>query len=355
MTLSIGDDRVAAFHLACARGMGPVAFRTAVAREGGAGAALERLTQSQLKDALTAAERLQHAAKEAGARILMQGDAEYPAAVLDLPDAPPFLFALGDVRTLQAPMIAIVGTRRASSYGERMARRLAGELSAAGVIVVSGLARGIDAAAHEAALASGGSTIAVVAGGVDCAHPPRHRALHEAIAVKGLVLGESPCGTAPRPGSFPRRNRIIAALGAATVVVEAGVPSGARLTADLAIDLGRAVGAVPGPVDSPTSVGTNTLIRDGAAVITSVADILMAAGIRVRPPVASVASTPAENGLAGQGALAQRVWQRLRREPASLDELVVDAGTAPREVMRALTSLEMAGLVVADASRYVAV
>ncbi len=355
MTQSLATDRDAAFRLACVRGMGPVAYRSALAREGGVAAALEHLTRAQLTEATATADRLQHGAQAAGARLIIQGDAEYPAALLDLPDPPPYLFALGSAEATTAPTIAIVGTRSPTGYGERMARRFASDLAAEGISVVSGMARGIDAAAHEATLTAAGATIAVVAGGVDCAYPPRHRALHEAISAKGLVLAEAPCGSSPRPGSFPRRNRIIAALGAATIVVEAGVPSGALITAELASELGRSVGAVPGPADSPTSLGTNGLIRDGAAVITSIADILLAAGLRSRRSKVATTQSPVDSAVAGQGALAQQVWQRLRREPASLDELVVEAGATPRDVMRALTSLEMAGLISADASRYVAI
>ncbi len=283
----------------------------------------------------------------------MQGEAGYPSALLDLEDAPPYIFTLGTTELLATPMVAIVGTRDATTYGERTAMRFGAALADCGITVVSGLARGIDVAAHRGAMERTGTTIAVVAGGADLPSPPRHRALHAAIIARGMVVAESACGSTPRLGAFPRRNRLIAALGAATIVVEAGVRSGAHLTASMAIALGRPVGAVPGGIESPVSVGTNGLIRDGATPITCVEDILMLAGLsglsalhrkeRARPP-----DPPTLN----ENPLGELLWSRLRHEAATLDTLVVEMERSPREVLRALTALEVAGLVRTEAAHY---
>ncbi|MEP7346832.1 MAG: DNA-processing protein DprA, partial [Gemmatimonadaceae bacterium] len=345
-----GDDfREALLMLASVRGVGPVAFREALARVDGVDAALAELSPQARREAHSRAQAIARNAHQAGATLLVQGEAAYPPALLDLEDAPPYLFSLGAASWLATPMISIVGTREATSYGERTARRFASELSDAGITVVSGLARGIDVAAHRGALDKTGATIAVLAGGADLPTPPRHRALHETIVARGLIVAERPCGTAPRPGSFPRRNRLIAALGAATVVVEAGVKSGARITADLAIALGRPVGAVPGDIESPVSVGTNILIRDGATPVTSIDDILMLAHLTaIAHSRREKLSTPAPKTLT-DSPLDEFLWSRLRREPATLDMLVVETERSAREVLRALTTLEVAGLVRAEA------
>lgn len=339
--------------LACVRGMGPVAFRNALARVDGVDAALAELSPHVRRAAQATARALERDAQSAGATLVVQGEPAYPGAMLDLEDAPAYLFTLGDPSWLRAPLVAIVGTREATAYGERVATRLAQELSEAGVTVVSGLARGIDSAAHRGALSRTGATIAVVAGGVDLPTPPRHRELHAAVVARGLVLSEQPCGATPRPGTFPRRNRLIAALGAATVVVEAGIRSGARLTASLANDLGRPLGAVPGSIESPVSEGANALIRDGATPITGVADVLALAGLTglISRKECVSTTTPASFQ---SNPLAEVLWNRLRREAATLDVLVTETALLPREVLRALTSLEVAGLVRVDASLYVA-
>ena len=347
------EFRTALLTLACVRGVGPVAFREALARTDGVDGALSALSPQARRDARAWAQKLEQGGRQAGATLLIQGEPRYPPALLDLEDAPPYVFTLGDPGWLASPMVAMVGTRDATTYGERTALRFASELADAGITVVSGLARGIDAAAHRGAIGRTGATIAVVAGGANLPTPPRHRELHSAIVARGMILAEQPCGTTPRPGAFPRRNRLIAALGAATVVVEAGVRSGALLTASMAIAISRPVGAVPGGIESPVSVGTNALIRDGATPITCVDDILMLArfsGLTDTPrnPVPRVPQTFTENPLG------ELLWSRLRREPATLDTLVVETASSPRDVLRALTALEVAGLVHAQASHYAA-
>jgi DNA processing protein len=267
--------------------------------------------------------------------VLLPGDDDYPAALSELHDPPPHLFAIGELALLRAPAVAIVGTRRATPYGERVARELSAALARAGVAVVSGLARGIDAAAHRAALDAGGGTIAVLGTGVDVPYPAAHRALHREIGAAGLLLAEELPGVRPTNGSFPKRNRLIAALARATIVVEAPVRSGALITAAQALDLGRAVAAVPGPIDAPASGGTNELLRDGAIVIAAVADALALVGAPPPPAAPPVLDSPAERA----------VWEALAAGPADLDLLAARATIPARECLAAVTMLEMRGVV----------
>lgn len=214
--------------------------------------------------------------------------AALPGCLGDLSHPPAGLWCWGEVGSLDgAPdrLVAIVGTREASSYGLRTARKLAAACSRAGLVVVSGLARGVDAAAHEATLEAGGRTVAVLGTGVDVPYPVGHRSLLREIVGQGLALSEAELGAGARPGCFPRRNRLIAALARVVVVVEAGHKSGAINTASQALELGRTVAAVPGTIDDPRSAGANTLIRDGAQVITGVEDLLTLFGLSTSGPL----------------------------------------------------------------------
>ncbi|HEX7021033.1 MAG TPA: DNA-processing protein DprA [Gemmatimonadaceae bacterium] len=268
--------------------------------------------------------------------LLLDSDEAYPQSLHDLPDPPPALWALGSLDTLKRPVVAIVGTRRATHYGQRMARELAGAFARAGACVVSGMALGIDATAHRAALDNGGHTVAVLGTGADVAYPPAHRALHREIASRGLVISELLPGEHSHGGSFPNRNRIIAALAKVTIVVEAPIKSGALITARHAAGLPNAVVAcVPGPIDSPQSEGTNLLIRDGAQIICSVADALALAGLT--PPLRS---SPAMAGEAEQ-----RVWSALANGAASLDELCSRTGLPVQDCLTAVTTLEIQGAI----------
>ena len=261
--------------------------------------------------------------------------AEYPRALLDLEVVPDPLFAIGDLEVLRKPLVSIVGTRDATAYGLRTARALASSLARAGVGVVSGMARGIDAAVHRAALDAGGVTVAVLGTGVDVPYPVGHAELHRLISDRGLVLSESGSGTTAHQGSFPKRNRIIAALGLATIVVEAGHKSGALNTAKHALELGRTLAAVPGSIDSPQSAGANHLLRDGAVVIASIADALALAG------VADVGqSQPMQLGDADS-----RVWTALGGETLSVDLVASRTQLSTRECLAAITSLELSGIV----------
>lgn len=270
----------------------------------------------------------------------VRASAEYPAELFDLPNAPDLLFALGSRATLAAQRVAIVGTRDCTAYGDRTARKIAGAIARAGGCVISGMARGIDACAHRAALEVGGKTVAVLGTGIDVPYPRGHARLHAQIAEQGLVLSESPAGTAAFRGCFPRRNRIIAALANVTIVVEAGHKSGALLTAKDALNLGRTVAAVPGPIDSPHSAGTNELLRDGAQVIATVDDAVTLAGFPTAPelPLPELADTE------------RAVWEALGKGAASIELLAHRANLSLRDCMSATTALELRSLVSAGFS-----
>jgi len=285
--------------------------------------------------ALEEADALLARAASCGARVLLPDDDDYPPALHDLGDPPPWLFALGRLAVLDRPVVAIVGTRRATPYGLRVARGLARELARAGVAVASGLARGIDAAAHRGALDAGGDTAAVLGTGVDIAYPPAHRALHAEVAHRGLLLSEELPGDHASGGSFPRRNRIIAALARATIVVEAPVKSGALITAAHALELQRAVAAVPGPIDVPASAGSNELLRDGAIVIADVDDALALAGaVRARGAAPEL-----------EDAAERAAWAALAGGALDVDALAARAGLSSRAALAAVTALELRGLV----------
>jgi DNA processing protein len=269
-------------------------------------------------------------------RVVEAGDAEYPGQLRDLSNPPERLWALGRPQlATAAPIVAIVGTRDSTSYGERVTRELARALARAGACVVSGMARGIDATAHRATLAETGSTVAVLGTGIDVPYPVGHRTLHGVIAHRGLVIAELPPGTRAFRGCFPRRNRIIAALASVTIVVEAGVKSGALNTADQAGQLGRTVAAVPGPIDAPQSEGSNGLIRDGAVVIASVADALALVGLT--PAI----RTPREFRDPDVGA----VWAALGGGPLDSDTLCAISGLPAGRCMAAVTALELQGAI----------
>ena len=262
-------------------------------------------------------------------------DEGYPGQLRDLPTPPDPVFAIGSLDALLAPCIAVVGTRNPSSYGVRIGRRICDHLARAGACLVSGMARGIDAIAHQSALAVGAPTVAVLGTGVDVPYPAAHRHLHRQICEQGLVISEFDPGARAGKGSFPRRNRIIAALAPVTLVVEAGRRSGALNTAGHALDLGRVVAAVPGPIDSPESEGANTLIRDGAIPVTSIGDVLMLAGLSAPPRTRDPILTPAE----------EAVWSALGRGAHTSDSISSVSGLPANECLAALTSLELQGLV----------
>ena len=289
------------------------------------------------------------AGRLAGAVLVAQGSATYPAALDALSDAPPFLWAIGDVDLLNRPAIAVVGARNASSLGTRMARGLARELGEAGHVIASGLARGIDAAAHLAALDTG--TIAVQAGGVDVIYPAENATLAEDIAARGLRLSEQPMGLQPMARHFPARNRIISGLSQATIVVEAAAKSGSLITARDALDIGRDVLAVPGhPMDARAS-GCNMLIRDGATLVRNAADVLealapIAPQVEPELPLAPPdAPHKDRRTLAETAALHQQILDRLGPAPVSEDQLIRDLGAGADKVAPVLLDLELDGAI----------
>lgn len=318
------------------QGVGAVRYLEMVERFGSAAHAWDAAPGlAGRQEALAAARDALSRAADCGARLLLLDDDAYPAPLRDLPDPPPALFAVGDLGMLEGPAVAVVGTRRATAYGERVTREIAGALSHAGMMIVSGLARGIDGRAHLAALEAHGRTAAVLGTGVDVAYPAAHRALHAEIAARGVLLSEELPGDRATGGSFPRRNRIIAALAQATIVVEAPARSGALITAERALDLGRTVAAVPGPIDSPQSAGSNELLRDGATVIASVADALTLAGVTPPLPRESTPGTPAERA----------VWDALGDGALDLDTLAARSALPARDCLAAVTTLELAGAI----------
>ncbi len=329
-------------------GVGPVTYGQLLRRHRHAGEALDALAArgKPVADA-GMAEAEMASAMALGARHVFVGEADYPPLLAELADPPPVLVAVGDLALARRPLVSIVGARNASAAGRGLARDMARALAEAGWVVASGLARGIDAAAHEGALANG--TIACVAGGVDIAYPPENAQLQNAIAEHGLLLSELPPGTEPQARHFPRRNRLIAGVARGLVVVEAAPGSGSLITARLAAEAGREVMAVPGHPFDPRSRGGNGLIRDGAVLVESAADVLdalspfqLALAPRPAPaarpamsaePARGMSAVPAR-GVAAPAAIAA---DRLPEDgPDALLSLLTPSGIAVDEIVRAL-------------------
>lgn len=387
------DDPVDRLRLIRSRRVGAVTFHRLVAEHGSVRAAL-----AVLPDVARAAgvedytpcpvEVVRHEmtqARLAGARMLVPGGPGYPAGLENMPDAPPVLWVRGDVSLLTRPMVAMVGARNASSLGLRMARRLSVALGEVGQVVVSGLARGIDAEAHEAALATG--TVAVMAGGVDVIYPEENAALAARIAQAGCMLSEQPMGMAPQARHFPLRNRIIAGMARAVVVVEAAARSGSLITARDALDLGREVLAVPGHPFDARAAGCNMLIRDGAVLVRGAEDVMEAIGLsadalagpaavpgatgmgvaQATAAQAGVSDAGSERGAASAGfgglpgpvpaarplveiaALHGMILDRLGPSAVAEDQLIRDLDLPTETVARELVALEMEGRVLRQA------
>lgn len=356
------DDaqRLACLRLIRSDNVGPVTFRELINHFGGATAALEALpdlarrggNRARIRIAtVEEAERELERAARAGAMPVFTVEPGYPAALAAIDPPPPLVYVKGDTALLTRPAIAIVGSREASAAGHKLTRLFAATLGAAGYVVVSGLARGIDAAAHEASLGSG--TIAVVAGGVDIVYPPEHVALHAAIAAKGAVISEMPPGFQPRAKDFPRRNRLIAGLAYGVVVMEAAKRSGTLVTARLAGEIGREVFAVPGHPLDPRAEGTNQLIKRGATMVTTAEDIIEAlapltglapAGFTEQPspfmPTPPVAAPePGDEDRT-------RVLEALGPAPCDVDTLARATSLSPRALGIVLMELDLAGRIV---------
>ncbi len=288
-----------------------------------------------------------------GARVLLPSDPEFPPLLAETPEPPAALFAWGDATLLSRPAAAIVGSRNHTPYGATATHLLSSGVARAAV-VVSGMARGLDAIAHDAALEAGGTTVGVLGNGFGVVYPAANRALYERVSREGCLVSELPPGERPRVSTFPRRNRIIAGLAGVTVVVEAAVNSGALITADCALEQGRSVLAVPGPITSPTSEGCNKLIQQGAKPALCVADILeelnlptadaLAGPVVLTPgPPPGVPMTPTPpNDLTP---LERTLWDSLSAQPTHVDALVAGAGQDVGVVLTALTELELRGIV----------
>jgi DNA processing protein len=292
------------------------------------------------------------AGKDAGARLIMHGTPDYPQTLAEIDDAPPFLWVLGNVDLLNRPTISLVGARNASSLGTRMAKALAQGLGEAGFVVVSGLARGVDAAAHLAALSTG--TIAVQAGGIDVIYPAENAQLAQDIAKSGLRISEQPMGLQPMARHFPSRNRIIAGLSRATIVVEAASKSGSLITARDALDQGRDVLAVPGHPFDARAAGCNMLIRDGATLVRNTADVIEVLGKALLPeqtrPELDLAPTQKDatqqRSLRETAALHMQILSRLGPSPIAEDQLIRDLNAAPAKIAPVLIDLELDGQVL---------
>jgi DNA processing protein len=266
--------------------------------------------------------------------IASRGSENYPGSLEDLAVPPDPLFMIGDPAVLRGRLVSIVGTREPTDYGIRSARAIASAFAKAGVCIVSGMARGIDAIAHRAALENGTPTVAILGTGIDVPYPVGHRELHRVIGQTGLLMSENRPGLTAHQGAFPKRNRIIAALSPVTIVVEGAHTSGAVNTARQALELGRTLAAVPGPIDSRQSEGTNQLLRDGAQVIASIADALALVGASHTPSPPYQLSEV--DGL---------VWQALSTGPLTVDVLSRRTNLASRDCLTAVTSLEIQGMV----------
>lgn len=381
--MTLPQDKIAILRLFRGRGIGPTTYyklvdhyhtpRKALAALEAENGRLRPAPEADVQKELNALEKL-------GAQLVFRTDDHYPAALGQLPDAPPVLAALGRLELLNSPMVAMVGARNASANGCRLAQNLAAELGAEGWGVASGLARGIDTAAHKGALWGGAGTIAVLGGGLDHIYPTENTDLFWQIAKEGLVLAETPLGTKPTAQSFPRRNRIVSGLSAGVLVVEAARHSGSLITAQLAGEQGREVMAIPGHPSEPRSFGCNHLLRQGATLVRSAEDILEAVkGFDHGAPQASAptlytrenqpafelpleAPASPESDLPTtktaeinpeESPLPDRILAALSTGQTPLDDVVTAVGESEATVLAAITELELDGHIERLAGGYV--
>jgi DNA processing protein len=342
-------ERLARLRLARTERVGPVAFAALLARYRSAERVLQALPDLARRSgggvrlaAVSEIEAELQRGDAIGARLLVLGDPEFPPLLAALDPPPPVLWARGDAALLTRAAVAVVGARIASASGQRFARGLAQALGEAGYVVVSGLARGVDAAAHQGALGSG--TAAVLAGGVDDVYPPEHQSLYDEIAERGCLVSESPVGHRAQARDFPRRNRLISGLSLGVVVVEAELKSGSLITARLAAEQGRDVFAVPGSPLDPRAKGTNNLIRQGAILCEGADDVLavVAAPRALREPQAGWTGAEPDFDRDDAG-LRDRIAALLSPTPTPRDELVRATGASAAAVAAALVELTLAG------------
>ncbi|MEM8556090.1 MAG: DNA-processing protein DprA [Pseudomonadota bacterium] len=384
------EDRLSWLRLYRSRRVGVSTFYRLMGEHGTAQAALTALPSvaraAGVEDyeacSVKAAEDEIRLGRKSNARLVFYGERDYPIALAQLEDAPPMFWAIGDLSLLNTPMVAVVGARNASSLGERMAKLLGGALSEAGFVVVSGLARGIDAAAHSAAMSNG--TVAVLAGGADTIYPKENASLFYDLGKRGLRISEQALGLSPHSRHFPPRNRIISGLSHGVVVVEAAAKSGSLITARTALDQGREVMAVPGHPFDARAAGCNMLIRDGARLVRHVDDIMEALGspsevaeaqahqfhtqaltapCATRPQKESVPSNLPANGvhppnpngpkhrksLVETAQLHQQILARLGPSPIAEDQLIRDLHMPAQELAPALLALELDGRIARQA------
>ena len=351
-------QRLSWLRLIRSENVGPATFRALVNQFGGAEAALDALpllsrrggrAQSIRVYALAEAEAELEATERVGARLVAMGEEGYPPALAHVDAPPPLLFAKGRFELAEGPIVAMVGARNGSAVGQKLTRQLATELGLEGFVIASGLARGIDTAAHLAALERG--TIAVLAGGIDIVYPPENAELQRAIGEQGLLLTERSPGFAPRGKDFPRRNRLISGISLGVVVVEAAERSGSLITARLAGEQGREVFAVPGSPLDPRSAGTNNLLKQGACLTTSARDVVEAlAPILGRPlePFGPELASP-DDGRAPEPlpdivqSERERIVGAMGPSPVDIDELIRATGLSARKVHVVLLELDLAG------------
>ncbi len=352
------SERRACLRLARTTNIGPVTFAGLLARFGSAMAALDAVPALARRGGATQPLKIPTAADAAreleqlaalGGRLLTVLDPDFPHGLTALDTPPPVLSLLGHVNLLARDMVAIVGARNASALGRKLATTLAGDLGKEGLVVVSGMARGIDAAAHDGALATG--TCAVLAGGVDNIYPPENAALYEQLKVEGAIVSEMPLGQAPQARHFPRRNRIISGLARGVVIVEAAEGSGSLITANYALEQGREIFAVPGSPLDPRARGTNRLIREGATLTENAQDILSGLapilGRAFREDERQPSFDFASAGDAGVERETDRIRARLAEllgpAPVEVDETIRQSGTSPAAALTVLLELELAG------------
>ena len=333
--------------------VGPRTFRALLNHCGSARAALAALPHLARRGGATRAarvcsredaERELGAAKALGVTFIAIGEPDYPQRLQMIDDAPPLFAVRGNTAALSLPMVGIVGARNASAAGMRFAERLARDLGAAGFAVVSGLARGIDGAAHRASLGTG--TIAALAGGHDQIYPPEHGSLAEAIVTEGALVSEMPMGWEPRARDFPRRNRLISGLAAGVVIVEAAKRSGSLITARMALEQGREVFAVPGSPLDPRTEGSNDLIKQGATLVTEAADVVAVLRPILGQPIEVSAEEPETSSVLGAEPGTDertRIMELLGPTPVSIDDVVRLSGCSPALVRVVLLELELAG------------
>jgi DNA processing protein len=353
------DDLIDTLRLSLVYGVGPKTRKALLERFGTAGAVLAA-AMSELREVDGVGAKLAHAiadadqidaegeialCREHGIDILTESNAAYPRPLREIHDPPGVLFVRGQLKPNDALAVGIVGTRHGTQYGLRQAERLAGGLARAGLTIVSGLARGIDAAAHRGAMAAGGRTIAVLASGVMNIYPPEHDKLADEVVAQGALISESPPHAQPLAGTFPQRNRIISGMSLGVIVIEAAERSGALITARHAMEQGREVFAVPGNIDSRASRGCHQLIRDGARLIESADDVLEELGPLVEAAPRDdgrMIHHPAELLL---NELEEQVLAAIGGEATAIDQVVSDSGLPVAQVLSTLSVLEMRRLI----------